>query len=270
MFLYLVDFLLIIMIIFLTLRYLMQRQLDTEIKKLYKEELGDEQVIKEEDLQILPPVVQKWMRSSGVVGNNMVQKAKIKQKGQLRISPDAPWKPFSAEQYVNYAKPAFIWQAKIKMFPLILTYGIDKYLEGQGTMIIKLMSVLNISNASGSEINQGSLLRYLAEIIWQPSAALRDYIQWEEIDEGSARAVMTHRGVTAGGVFSFDQEGLPVSFTAARYREKAGKYTLDEWQVQVSDYKEFQNISLPARGQVSWMLPEGEFQWMQIEITELI
>ncbi|NLO20995.1 MAG: hypothetical protein GX119_03210 [Syntrophomonadaceae bacterium] len=271
MLLYLVDLLLIGLIIVLSMRYLMQRQIDIEIKKLYKDtEHGDEQVIKEEDLQVLPPVLQKWLRSSGVVGKERVQKAKIKQKGQLRISPEAAWKPFSAEQYVNYAEPAFIWQAKIKMAPFVLTYGLDKYLDGQGNMTIKLMSVFTLTNASGSEINQGSLLRYLAEIMWQPSAALRDYIQWEEIDEGSARAVISYRGVTTGGVFGFDQEGRPVSFTAFRYRENQGRYTLDEWHVQVSDYKEFQNISLPARGKISWMLPEGEFQWMQLEINELI
>jgi hypothetical protein len=270
MFLYLLDLLLIIMIIALSLKYIMQRQVDNEIKKLHKDTGLSVEPVKEEDLQRLPPLVQKWMKASGVVGKEMVQKAKIKQKGHLRISPQASWKAFSAEQNVNYVKPAFIWYAKIKMYPLILVYGLDKYLNGQGNMSIRLMSAISLSKASGSEINQGSLLRYLAEIMWQPSAALRDYIQWEEIDESSARAVMSYRGVTAGGVFKFNQEGLPQSFTASRYRENQGKYNLDEWYVQVSDYKEIQSTFLPARGQLSWMLPEGEFQWMQLEITELI
>lgn len=269
-FFYLVDFIIILMIVLLSLSYLRQRQLEIEIKK-FSEGMnpGKEQVIKEEDLQLLPAVVQKWLRSTGVVGKERITRVRIKQKGKLRTSPEADWKPFTAEQYVNYLKPAFLWQAKIKMAPFLFTYGLDKYLDGQGKMRIRFSVLFKIVNATGSEINQGSLLRYLAEIMWQPGAAISEYIEWEEIDERSARAVMSYRGVSAGGIFTFDQEGRATGFTASRYREQDGKYSLDEWQVQVSHYQEFENISIPAQGQISWMLPEGEFQWMQLEITQL-
>ncbi len=36
-----------------------------------------------------------------------------------------------------------------------------------------------------------------------PSAALNDYIKWEEIDEHSARAAMTWQGVSGSMVFTF-------------------------------------------------------------------
>ncbi len=33
------------------------------------------------------------------------------------------------------------------------------------------------------EIHQGTLLRYLAETMWFPTAALNDYLTWEEMDQ---------------------------------------------------------------------------------------
>ena len=49
-------------------------------------------------------------------------------------------------------------------------------------------------DAKGKEIDQGALLRYLGEIVWVPSAALSDYITWEEMDSTTARATMSYEG----------------------------------------------------------------------------
>lgn len=67
-------------------------------------------------------------------------------------------------------------------------------------MLIRLFSIFPVAAASGKEMDQGALLRYLAEMQWFPSAALNRYIQWEEIDSFSAKATMSDQGVTASGV----------------------------------------------------------------------
>ena len=46
-------------------------------------------------------------------------------------------------------------------------------------MLIKVMSTIPIGNSSGEEMDQGAMMRFLAEIAWVPSAALNDYIQWD-------------------------------------------------------------------------------------------
>ena len=61
------------------------------------------------------------------------------------------------------------------------------------------------------------MLRYLGEIVWVPSAALSDYITWEEMDSTTARATMSYGGITASGIFKFDENGAFVSFEADRY-----------------------------------------------------
>jgi hypothetical protein len=89
------------------------------------------------------------------------------------------------------------------------------------------------------------------------------------MDDTSAKATMTCQGVTASGIFVFDQQGNPVSFSAKRYWEQEGKYNLYDWYVQFSGYNEFHGIVIPVRGEVTWKLPEGDFNWFQFEVTEV-
>ncbi len=51
--------------------------------------------------------------------------------------------------------------------------------DGKGSMIIKVLSLINVVNDSNNEkINQGTLQRYLGEITWFPTAAVSPYIKW--------------------------------------------------------------------------------------------
>ncbi len=63
---------------------------------------------------------------------------------------------------------------------------------------------------------------------------------------------MTHGGVTASGVFTFNREGEAVSFVAQRYGEFNGQYLLKTWVVNLRDHKEFNGIRIPAAGEVIW------------------
>ncbi len=260
----------IVLTTIVTFQSLMNRQVEAEVQQLYKNiDIQHNEVITEEDLAILPAPVQEWLKSSGVVGKEKIQAVWLKQKGQMRTEPQAAWMPFTAEQYFNFAEPGFIWYVKVQAAPLIHMAGRDKYDEGRGNMLIKLMSVFKIADAAGGEIDQGAVVRYLAEIMWQPMAALRDYIQWEEVNEQSARATMNYQGVTVSGVFEFDQWGNVVSFSAPRYREQGGQYFMDNWHVEVYEHKDFDGIRIPSKGEAIWKLSDGDFKWFQYEITEI-
>ena len=85
--------------------------------------------------------------------------------------------PFIAEQYFTANPPSFIWVASMKTFPLLSIKARDMYMEDKGNMYIRLPLFINIADARGHEIDQGSLLRYLAEMVWFPTAFLSEYIQ---------------------------------------------------------------------------------------------
>lgn len=250
---------------------LFDRQVAKEVGELYgSSPENKKEIITIEDLAGLPPCVQKWMERSQVVGKEKISTVRLKQKGLMRLTVDQPWMPFEAQQYFTVDQPGFVWKAKVKMNPLLYFAGRDRYFQGHGEMNIKALSLLTVVNASGSsEMDQSTLLRYLAEMMWFPTAALNDYIKWEEVDDNSARATMTYMGVTGSGVYTFDDNGDLASFFAKRYREVNGQYVMDPWGGVVRGYNEFNGIRISSKTDVIWKLETGDFHWFQCEITDI-
>jgi len=217
----------------------------------------------------LPSPVQRWLEYSQVVGKERISTVRLKQVGSLRMKEDQPWMDENAEQYFTTVEPGFIWKAKIRPAPVLFIVGKDRYYNGQGNMLIKFLSFITVADGTGPEIDQGTLVRYLAETVWFPSAALSDYITWEEIDETSARARMSYGGVTASGIFTINEKGEAVNFTAERYMENNGNYALETWSVSMRDYKVFEGIKIPTKGELTWKLKSGDFTWFNWEITDI-
>ncbi|HQG47430.1 MAG TPA: hypothetical protein PLG50_17365, partial [bacterium] len=144
----------------------------------------------------------------------------------------------------------------------------DMYQDCRGRMVIKLASLLPIVNASGPETDQGTLLRWLGETVWFPSAALSPHIAWEAVDSLSAKATMSYGGVTASGIFTFTPDGDFSSFIADRYYYRKEGSTLEPWLVRVEEggYGELGGIRMPVRCSVTWRFKEGDFTWYKLYI----
>jgi hypothetical protein len=226
------------------------------------------QGVNNERLNELPLPVRKWISASGSLRYN-VSTVRLKQSGFMRTSEDASWMPFTAKQYINTDEPSFVWEAGITAGKLFTITGYDKYIDGEGHMRIRFLSVVPLADSKGSEINQGSLLRYLAEGMWYPSAMLNEYVQWKEINDSSALASITYGGITASGTFTFNRNNDVVSFSAERYREKGGTYQLQTWLIRNVAYKGFQGVRIPYKSEVSWISGEGTFNWLSMEVEEI-
>lgn len=245
------------------------KTVNNEVRKFFSGVENKNDIIKRSDLEGLPPVVQKWLEQSQVVGKERIVAVRLKQQVFMRTKEEGPWMPADVQQYFKVDDPGFIWQVKVNMAPLIYFTGKDKYEEGRGQMLIKVLSLVKVADARGKEIDQGAMLRYLAETAWFPSAALSSYIKWEEVDANSARATITNGGVTASGVFTFNQKGEVVSFVAQRYGDFNGQYLMKTWVVNMREYKEFAGIRIPSAGEVVWKLETGDYNWYQYQMKDI-
>lgn len=258
----------LILIVSVIANYRFNQSVKKEVKELFKNNVENKnEIIKKSHLEGLPPVVQKWLEQSGVVGKERIRAVSLKQKANMRLKEEGNWMPAEVEQYFTTDKPGFIWKAKVRMAPFIYFAGRDMYDQGKGHMLIKVLALVKVADARGKEIDQGTMLRYLAEMMWFPTAALSNYIKWEEVDANSARATMSYGGITASGVFTFNDRGEVTSLVAQRYGEFNGRYLMKPWSVKIKEHKEFNGIRIPARGEVVWKLDAGDFNWYQFEIT---
>jgi len=251
--------------------YNFQKMTQTESIELLKGVNRESQgIVHKEDIKNLPPIVQKWMEFSGVVGKPRVYSIRLRQKGEMKTKPEGSWMPFTAEQYFDVADPSFVWVTEVKANTFMYMNGRDKLENGHGQMLIKLNSLFPVVNEAGNEkIDSGSMQRYLAEICWFPSAATKNYISWEAVGKHSAKAKMTVAEKQVSGIFRFSDTGDFVSFETQRYFGGEEDAKLETWFVEAIDYQVFDGIKIPNKCEVTWKLDDDDFNWLNLEITDL-
>ena len=223
--------------------------------------------VAEEDLTGLPEPVQEWLRTSGALDRDPPQTMSLHQTGRLKTEPGGDWMQVGAKQTVSVQPPAFVWTASVEAAPQIFLTGRDRYMNGRGEMLIKLLSLVPVVDSSGKEIDQGAMVRYLAEMVWYPWAATQDYIEWEEVDDHHAEATMRYKGVEATGVFTF-ADGRPVRFEADRYYDRPDGATKERWVVEMSNHRELSGLEVPTKASITWKL-DPDFTWYELEISSL-
>lgn len=221
------------------------------------------------DSRPLPPPVRHWLEASGSLGRRPARTVVLEQRGQLRTDPDSAWMPATARQTFTVDPPGFIWQVKTTMFGALPVSGRDLFAHGRGSMRIAAAGLSKVVDAEGDKIDHGTMLRFLGEIVWFPSAALASYVSWQPIDQTRARATMQHENLAVTAIFEFDEQGRVVGLHAERYLGGEADAQLTPWTVSCTDWQRFEGIEVPSRGDVAWILPSGRFSYYLWEITRL-
>jgi len=263
-------FLLILVVLVGSAYWSFNSQMGREISSLFSEgKSGAGIVVTKGILERLPEPVQRYLAYSGVVGKQIPHSIRLKQVGRIRQDAKSAWMKLEAVEYYSTTPPGFIWKVYTPSRRFPLTLGRDAYVDGRGSMLIKMLSLFSLVNAAGSEVDQGAMMRYLNEMAWFPAAFLGENISCKAIDDGSAEVTLTDRGKSVSAVMSFDPEGKPLNFVAKRYRMVGKRYDLETWSTPFTGYGEFEGLRLPIRGQGVWNLKEGDLVYVELEITEM-
>ena len=230
---------------------------------------SEEALVTENMLGDLPEPVQRYLSYTGIVGKPFVSTARLEQKGSMYLGSKQGWVPLRAREHYTVQPPSFVWDATIHRGPLPIARGRDMYVGEKGSMLIKAGSLFTVVDDEGPEMDQGSMMRYLSEMIWFPTAFLDDKISFEPIDDESARVTLTDGGKSVSATMYFDEEGKVTDFVAKRYRTVEGGYDLETWSAPVYEYGELAGLKLPLRGGAVWNLPEGDLKYADITITHL-
>jgi hypothetical protein len=264
-----INVMLLIALIFSLAQISFKKKVKNEIGTLLQSTTADQSIISEEAVSTLPPIIQIWLRKSHVIGKPMPRSVHIIQKGTMRTDSESEWMAFDAEQNFTIDPPGFVWNATIHTDKLVDIVGRDKYANGQGNMLIKAASLVTIANSSGKEIDQGTMIRYMAELMWFPHAAVSNYLNWEQVDANHARVTMNYRGVSASGLYSFNADNMPIGFEAQRFGDFKGVYSKETWSVAVKGYQYFDGLPIGNESEVTWKLKDGDFTWLKLEISEI-
>lgn len=216
-------------------------------------------IFTEDDLDGLPLPVQKYFRYCGYIGTPKMSYMKASFSGVDFKMSDKKTIKINYEQY-NFVKTperfAYIESSLIG----IPFEGLDSYRNGEGSMKGNIAKVITLFDQRGRTMDKACLVTVLAECFLVPNAALQEYIKWEAMDDTHAKAIISWKGITAEGIFTFDEEGKVLTFmTNDRVATSMdGSSREAAWSAIYSDYQEVNGIKQPRVLQSIWHYPEGD------------
>jgi len=218
----------------------------------------------------LPPPVARFFAHVLTPGQRLVQRATIRHEGDFALKPGA-WQPFTSRQLYTTRPHGFVWDASIHFLPLLPLRVRDSYAAGQGSMLGSVAGVVTVVDQHGTAaMGEASLLRYLAELTWLPTALLpSDGVQWTARDDSSATASIVDGEHAVSMDAYFGPSGSIVRIVAMRGRDVKGTSVPTPWEGEFSDsLMSVDGMRIPVTGQVSWLLPEGKHTYWRGRIVD--
>ena len=219
------------------------------------------------DVATLPAPIGRWLAHSGAVGKPRATSVRLIQRGEMRTSPGATGMPAEATQYFTVESPGFVWCVDVTMMHVLPVVGRDSFVDGHGRMLIEVGGLVTVADGTGPKFDQGTLLRWLAEIVWFPSGALSPVIRWEPVDDRRARATVSQTGIEdVSAVFEIDEQGRVAGLAAKRWFNGE---TLEDWEIPVAEWRVIRGVEMPTRGGARWKLAKGDFDYYDWEIVDV-
>jgi hypothetical protein len=207
------------------------------------------------ELAGLPAPVRRYFTFALTPGQRLVRAARVEQEGTFAQRAGA-WDRFTATEHLAVRPPGFVWDATIRMAPLLGVRVRDSYMDGVGTVDARVMGAVPVARQHGTrEVAEAALQRYLVEAVWAPTALLPSAgVGWTAIDDTSARATITDRDLAVSVIFHFGPDGEIVGTSAERHRDVDGALEPTPWVGRYWDYERIHRMMVPRRGEVAWVV----------------
>jgi hypothetical protein len=202
----------------------------------------------------LPAPVERY-RQLAVGVRAPVHTLRLQHGGTFRMSPTAKNSSIRGTQLFTADPPGFVWTGRVRMLPGVWIDARDMSVAGEGSMRVLLDDVVPVVDARGSQIDQGSSLRLLAEMVWYPTSLFDGRsVTWSAIDADHARATLRTGDHAVSGIFEFGSDGMPVQMTAERFTDKG---ELRPWGGVYRDWRTVSGMRVPFEAEVTWQFESG-------------
>lgn len=219
----------------------------------------------------LPELLQQHLRRCGFEGRESVVCCRFNWKNTfLKFKPGGKWVPLKFLQVNFVPRPTRLVLMTTRLWGLFPFGGIDKYQDGRGSLMIRILNRIKVADEHGKKMDQAELVTLLAETLILPAYALQSYITWATIDAHTVKGTITDGVNTASGLFRFDEQGLLNSFeTNDRYYADKGRYFAYRWTASVNNYISRGDMLIPSTFQATWHMPQGDHQYFKGELFRL-
>lgn len=196
----------------------------------------------------LPVPVQRWVEFTFPGGfDGLPEVTSSTMVGEFRQPEQTAFSPTTAEQVSAARTPAFLFAARVTMFPGLWARAYDAFGDGEMEMKAKVESTITVVDESETpELNATSMQRWLLESPMYPAALLPGgVVRWEAIDETSARVLVSDGDLEASLVATFRADGSLQQLDAEHDGDLTTSYHGSGEHTVRDDYREVDGIMLP-------------------------
>ncbi len=187
------------------------------------------------------------------------------------MAPEKRWLRIKYYQ-VNFTQnPTLLAYISSRIIGIFSFEGIDKYQDGKGNMLIRLLKLFTVGDAKGKEMDESALVTLLSEVLFMPGFAIKEQIKWKSIDENSVEAKLIDKGNEVTGIFYFNNNNEYIRFTTEDryYSQKDGTYKKMRWSIELSNYKDFKGIKFPENIKAVWHTDTKNFEYFKAQIKDI-
>ena len=230
------------------------------------------QTLDSADIASLPPLIQKYLETNGYIGSERRSHLTMEYKDvDFGMGVNKPRLKIDYT-HVDFAdSPDRLAFIDSKMFGIPFQ-GYDYYMNGKGGMKGVLAKFVTLFDQTGPAMNKACLITYLAEAFFLPEALLKEFITLKQVDEHSVEATITNKGVTATGIFHFNDAYEMTSFTTNDRGQIApdGSIEYTPWEAQCENYKTYSDgIKRPTVFRAVWKNKDGDFVYFDGKISKV-
>lgn len=195
----------------------------------------------------------------------------FEQSGDFRRPQTESFAPTTARQVIATGAPDLVFAADTPLWGPIRAIAYDAFIDGEMEMEARVLSAVSVMHETSSpELDRISLRRWLLETPTNPYALLPGgLVDWEAIDENSARAVVEAHGHRASMMASFDERGALISMHAEEDGDLTTPYHGSGEHVTRSDYRLVGDVRVPMGFEVSRMADGEILPFWSGQITDL-
>lgn len=211
-----------------------------------------------DDVEGLPAPARRYLRHAIDPDAPLARRADIDMQGSINLA--GSWVPMSAREVIA-ARRGFVWRTRARLRPYLWVSGVDYYVDGTGGQRFFLAGLLPVVRASGPAVDASAAGRFVAELVWLPTALLpRPGVEWKAIDEDRAAVTVAAKPDDVTVTLSVAPDGSLLAVELDRVRPTDGDTETVPFGSTVGDERTFDGITVPTSVRAGWEFGTEDYE----------
>jgi len=226
------------------------------LENLWKYAQSANQTFEPERMSALPDPALRYLLHAIKPGAPLANAVRLQMHGEIKLNT---WSSFKAEQVIH-ADRGMIWRATAWMSGIPVR-GADRIIDGKGSMIWRLLGIIPVMKASGSDITRSAAGRLQGECVWLPSRLAWEDVRWTAHGSLHPRAEFTVAGYTETVDLLMAEEDRLLNLSLPRWGNPEGNtFGLYTFGAQFEEERTFGAYTIPSRFRAGWHFGSDRFE----------